>query len=105
MGQLQLIIGDDDTTDNTAEILSAYQQKVSWMETLRIDRPPKGWSPNKWGLSQALAKARGDIVLTTDADCQPGPDWVRQLVHPFDDPSVGMVLGPALLIHNHPGLW
>ena len=44
-GKLQLIIVDDGSTDKTAEILSAYQQKISWMETLRIDRPPEGWFP------------------------------------------------------------
>ena len=104
-GKLQLIIIDDGSTDKTAEILSAYQQKISWMETLRIDRPPEGWSPEKRGLSQALEKARGDIVLTTDADCRPGPDWVRQLVRLFTDPAMGMVMGPAPLIHDRPGLW
>ena len=104
-GKLQLIIVDDGSTDKTAEILSAYQQKISWMETVHIDRPPEGWSPKKWGLSQALEKARHDIVLTTDADCNPGLDWVRQLVRPFTDPAVGMVMGPAPLIHDRPGLW
>jgi glycosyltransferase involved in cell wall biosynthesis len=43
-----------------------------------------------------LQKARGDIVLFTDADCQPVPDWIERMVEPFHDVLVAGVKGAYL---------
>jgi cellulose synthase/poly-beta-1,6-N-acetylglucosamine synthase-like glycosyltransferase len=34
-----------------------------------------------------------DLLLVTDADCAPPPEWARSLVAYFDDPDLGMVCG------------
>jgi cellulose synthase/poly-beta-1,6-N-acetylglucosamine synthase-like glycosyltransferase len=37
--------------------------------------------------------ARGDIVLFTDADCEPLPDWIERMTAPLADPRVVGVKG------------
>ena len=37
--------------------------------------------------------ADGAIILFTDADCEPLPDWIEQMTRPFDDPQVAGVMG------------
>ncbi|MGH7789503.1 MAG: glycosyltransferase, partial [Candidatus Binatia bacterium] len=43
-----------------------------------------------------LAVARGAVVAFTDADCTVAPDWLRHLVAPLGDASVGAVGGKIL---------
>ena len=40
-----------------------------------------------------LEQAGGEIVLFTDSDCQPAPDWVERMVDPFRDARVAGVKG------------
>lgn len=40
--------------------------------------------------------ARGDIVLFTDADCEPTRDWIEQMVGPFRDSEIMGVKGAYL---------
>ena len=40
--------------------------------------------------------ARGDLLLFTDADCQPTRDWIEQMVAPFDDEATAAVKGAYL---------
>jgi cellulose synthase/poly-beta-1,6-N-acetylglucosamine synthase-like glycosyltransferase len=71
----------------------------------RLDKIPSGWSPKKWALTQGIDRSTGEIILTTDADCRPGPAWVEAVVRPFADPSVGMVSAPAPLIADGKSMW
>jgi cellulose synthase/poly-beta-1,6-N-acetylglucosamine synthase-like glycosyltransferase len=40
-----------------------------------------------------VSAAQGDLVLFTDADCEPTPDWIEQICAPFEDPQVSGVKG------------
>jgi GT2 family glycosyltransferase len=40
-----------------------------------------------------MAVAAGDIVLFTDADCAPSPEWLAAMTAPFTDPQVMGVKG------------
>src|SRR4029079_18373093 len=42
------------------------------------------------------ARARGDLVLFTDGDCEPAPDWIVQMSAPFADPEVAGARGVYL---------
>ena len=49
----------------------------------------------KRAIETAVAQARGEIILTTDADCLAPPAWARTLAAPFADPDVAFVSGPV----------
>jgi cellulose synthase/poly-beta-1,6-N-acetylglucosamine synthase-like glycosyltransferase len=40
-----------------------------------------------------MKQATGEILVFTDADCRPDPDWIRQIVLPFADAQIGIVVG------------
>ncbi len=48
----------------------------------------------------ALEYARGEIIAFIDDDAYPRPDWLKNAVAHFDDPSVGAVGGPAVTAEN-----
>ena len=35
-----------------------------------------------------MREASGEIVLFTDDDCEPFPNWLSEMLKPFDDPDV-----------------
>jgi cellulose synthase/poly-beta-1,6-N-acetylglucosamine synthase-like glycosyltransferase len=82
----------DDSTDETTEIA---RQKAEELRGRGFDVSFKH-RENRYGfkagaLEEGLRDAKGDYVLVFDADFVPTPSIVRDLIHHFTDPKVGMV--------------
>jgi cellulose synthase/poly-beta-1,6-N-acetylglucosamine synthase-like glycosyltransferase len=91
--RLQIIVVDDRSEDRTAEILADFQGKQGdLLSVVRVQATPFGLSPKKHALAQGMKEARGEIILTTDADCLMGPRWISTLVEHFAE-NTGLVLG------------
>jgi GT2 family glycosyltransferase len=85
---LELIFVNNASTDGTGRILAGLGDRIRVL------------SENKRGPAAArnkgLMEANHEIVAMTDADCVVDPDWLRFLVDPLRDSSVGLVGGTIL---------
>lgn len=90
----EFILVDDRSTDRTPLIIEEFTRTHPNSLMLRIPPDDKSLSPKKHALAKAIEKASGEVILTTDADCLPGPDWVKEMIRCYD-PETGMVLGYA----------
>ena len=97
---LKLIIINDRSTDNTAEILAGFAKEIDNLTIVTIDKTREGWAPKKWALNTAINTVNTKIILQTDADCIPHKDWVKCMVQPFSNPAIGFVSGPAPLTNK-----
>ena len=79
----EIIVVDDGSTDGTADLARRYDVQV-------ISQANAGPAAARNAGARA---ARGDLLLFTDADCAPAPDWVEQMVAPFADPAVAGAKG------------
>lgn len=95
--RLEIIIVDDGSTDETLNILSEYQNKYSFLKINRNESTPAGLSGKKYALKKAIANSTGEILLFTDADCVPPPDWAYAMLSCFAS-EVGLVAGFSPLI-------
>ncbi|MGD1858907.1 MAG: glycosyltransferase [Leptolyngbyaceae cyanobacterium] len=43
--------------------------------------------------NRGIRAAKGDILVFTDADCRPEPDWLIRMVQPFEAADIGLVVG------------
>jgi len=97
---LQIIIVDDRSEDATPNLLAELQRHSSF-EALRLENVPERYSSKKHALTSGLAAAQHEIVLLTDADCRPGPNWVRLLVSCFQ-PATVAVIGFSPVVSTQP---
>ncbi len=82
----------DDSTDETCVLASGkvqeYKDKGYHIQYIhRKDR--KGFKAG--ALGNGLTKAKGEFFAIFDADFLPKPDFLKQTIHRFDNPAVGVV--------------
>lgn len=90
----QIILVDDRSTDDTADIIEGFAKKYSFIQTFSIQTVDQDFAPKKYAIDQAILRAGGEIILLTDADGRVPSGWAKHMVECFSD-NVGMVIGYA----------
>lgn len=92
--KLEVFVIDDHSNDNTAEITSSFveEHRLENFELLVHRTDGKKPTYKKAAIVFALQHARGEIIMTTDADCILNPQWVESMVRQYDE-ETGMVAG------------
>lgn len=90
----EIIAVNDRSADRTGERIERMSRLYPNISQINISNVAPGVSGKKNALASGIAAARGEIIVTTDADCIVPPDWIRQTVELFDS-ETGMVVGPA----------
>jgi cellulose synthase/poly-beta-1,6-N-acetylglucosamine synthase-like glycosyltransferase len=88
-GKLQIILVDDQSTDSTGKIIDefiAYRSRFQKITTVEYHTKLIG---KMRALAYAIKEATGEIILTTDADCEVKPLWAKTVCsHYFDDVAI-----------------
>lgn len=86
VGNIETILVDSGSTDNTKEIASAYPVIIA---TIQPEEFTFGRS-----LNRGIRAASGDIIVITSAHCYPVyPDWIDKLTSPFEDQTTAVSYG------------
>ena len=80
----EIIVVDDGSSDGTGDV--ARQAGADTVVCVEHGGPAAA-------RNVGVAAARGKIVLFTDADCEPGPEWISKMVAPLVDAAVMGVKG------------
>jgi cellulose synthase/poly-beta-1,6-N-acetylglucosamine synthase-like glycosyltransferase len=79
----EILVVDNGSSDGTAALIQS--------------RPVRYLREGKRGVSNArnrgISESRGEVCAFVDADCIVEPEWLTELVRPFEDPEVGAVGG------------
>ncbi len=90
---LELIIVDDHSTDQTAEIILSYADKGVKLIKLNEDKPLNSYK--KKAISEAINLSSGELIVTTDADCRMGRDWLADVVNYYEENSFKLISSPV----------
>lgn len=94
--RVEIIVIDDASTDKTASIVQQYHATDSRVRLIQAGPNPEGLGPKKNAIRWGIASSKGDIIVTTDADCTPPRSWLSVIV-PYFDEGIGVVAGPSIL--------
>ncbi len=90
--KLEIILSNNDSIDNTGQIIEEFIKDKSQFKHL-IPSPEDTHLQGKTNaLAKAIKIAKGDIILTTDADCAVTPTWAKTIASYYQD-DVAMVMG------------
>lgn len=97
--QLEIIVIDDHSTDNTASIVKGFPQKNVRLLDLEaiLANAPESAAYKKRAIEAGVQHAKGDWILTTDGDCRLGVFWVKSMVSAAWQQDAKLVTGPVLL--------
>jgi len=83
LSPIEVIVVDDSSTDQTVEIAKEKAVVIP-----NIHRKGAGGSRNTGAYA-----TKGDIIVFTDSDCIPSPDWLQKICNAFKEEGVGAVAG------------
>ena len=92
--RLEIIVTSDCSTDRTDEIVKSFGSRGVRLHR-QTERLGKTAAQNA-----AVEKARGEILLFSDATTHYRPNVLRLLVSSFADPSVGCATGTVIYAHD-----
>tara|TARA_Y100000591_G_scaffold74749_1_gene62247 strand:- start:128 stop:1222 length:1095 start_codon:yes stop_codon:yes gene_type:complete len=95
----EVIIVNDRSTDRTKEILERASKKYSFIKTVTIIDKSKDMTPKKHALNQGINISKGEIIISTDADCRVGKNWVLSMVNSTIK-SKGITVGFSKVLGN-----
>lgn len=94
--QYEVIVVDDASTDGTPRLV-AEQANLNWQggaAELRLEE--QEWGGAGRARNRGVNESHAELVLFTDADCEPVANWISAMVEPFADPQVACVAGGYL---------
>ena len=82
----EVIVVNDCSEDNSYEVLAKYLNQYPHLRISTVNKDPKFTHNKKFAQFIGIKAAKNEILLFTDADCQPDSDkWVEGMVSHFDE--------------------
>lgn len=95
----EVIFINDTSEDNSAEIIYNSKEK-SGISIKLFENKRRSNSPKKDAISEGIKNAKFDWIVTTDADCELLPNWLRTIDSFIQNTAKGeipkMICGPVL---------
>lgn len=99
----EVIVVDDHSTDDTFEKVMALGnqniQCIKLSEQLQNEGPLNSYK--KKALEIAIAQSRGDVIVTTDADCIVPANWLLNIAACYEQSNAVMIIGAVDFISSN----
>lgn len=87
----QVIIVDDNSTDNTQKVLSLYKERSN------LSVLTNSGSGKKSAIRTGIEASESELIITTDADCRMGKNWISSIISYYKETNSGMIIGPVII--------
>lgn len=78
----EVIIIDDNSTDNTAELIQSRISEKNNFQLIKAEK--KEFDGKKGALSIGIENAKNNFIVITDADCKPETNWLNSFAGALD---------------------
>jgi cellulose synthase/poly-beta-1,6-N-acetylglucosamine synthase-like glycosyltransferase len=90
---IELIIIDDHSTDQTSAIILSYANQG--VQLIQLNEANALNSYKKKAIQTAIGQATGQLIITTDADCRMGKNWLKTIVNYYETYNFKMISSPV----------
>lgn len=90
----ELIVVDDHSTDRTSEIVASFS--TYGVKLIKLNESEKLNSYKKKAITEAINLARGELIITTDADCRMSKSWLETIVTFYESGPYNMISSPVV---------
>ncbi len=91
--EFEVVVVNHASNDETADYLKEISQRDARVKVVHIQKDLNFFSGKKFPLSLGIKSAQYDILLLTDADCQPvSKQWITKMARNYTD-GIEVVLG------------
>ncbi|MHA1143748.1 MAG: glycosyltransferase [Candidatus Helarchaeota archaeon] len=106
--KLEVMIIDESDEDATPEIVKQYSKKhphITLLNRFELPPRPKGYNSVSYGLTLGIERAKGEVIVVTEADCVLPPTYIHFMIAPLLDNAIGCVSsmyvinGPSVSAH------
>ena len=91
----EVIVVDDHSTDNTAAIVKAFNLQNIHCIFLKDYVTAGVNSYKKKAIEVAIAQSLGELIVTTDADCFMGKDWLKTIACFYEQYQPAFIAAPV----------
>ena len=91
-GKLEIIISDGHSTDSTVQIVDDFIQGKPKFKRISAEPEKENLKGKANAIDSAIRTTEADVILTTDADCEVDPLWVKTICSYYRE-DVGIVNG------------
>jgi cellulose synthase/poly-beta-1,6-N-acetylglucosamine synthase-like glycosyltransferase len=94
VNKFEIIVVDDVSADSTNEIVRKYAENHSNIRVVALsgEGDNKG---KKFAVKSGMEKSQGELIVTTDADCTMGENWLSSIVAFYLETNAKMIVGPV----------
>lgn len=92
----EIVVVDDHSEDGTAAIVKRYGGNVRYVDLAEHLAVGKVNAYKKAALGAGIATARGELIVTTDADCIAQPLWLKHLAACYEQDKPVMIVAPVI---------
>lgn len=93
----EIIIVDDHSDDDTWTILQRLSVSFHNLRYIKSTNDASLPSSKKIAISSGIAIARGELIVTTDADCRFHPDWLATIESLYQQQRTAFIAAPVMI--------
>ena len=88
---LEILILDDHSNDDSAIILANYENKYENLTILKGKELPEGWTGKNWACHQLYEHSQGEILLYCDADTKADSSLIKNAISELELKRLGFL--------------
>jgi len=93
----EVIIVDDNSIDSTSAIVTSFNQKnINLIKLSDFAGNEDLNSYKKKAIETAISLAKGNLIVTTDADCIVQPEWLKTIASYYEDTGSVFIAAPVI---------
>lgn len=92
----EVVVVDDNSEDATVDAVNGFLGRFENIRLVNLANEPGKAEGKKAAIARGIEKARGELIVTTDADCRCGKNWLASIVSYYLKYQPIMISGPVV---------